>query len=309
MNGRPPPFTESPVPPSGSSAPLIAATGPRRVLRVARAWFLLPHAVAVLVVLTTTYGFAGLARGSLDLDITMLRLLAAMLGGQLAIGAVNEIVDTDLDARTKPWKPIPAGIVSQSAAINLTVISLIAMLIFSASFGLASLALCSLGTAAGLTYDLWLKRTLLSWLPYLIALPLLPIWVWTSLTGFEPRLLMLYPLGALAVIGVHLSQSLPDITMDRQAGIRGVSSLLDERSALFACWIATLTAPVLASALAPGLTDRPLNVWAASAIVVTIVTANAVLYIVDRRLGIAGCFPMIAVSTAIMGLSWVLALG
>jgi 4-hydroxybenzoate polyprenyltransferase len=301
-------LSESTVPPSGSSAPPIEVTGPRRVLRVARAWFLLPHAVAVLVVLTTTYGFAGLARGSFDLDVTMLRLLAAMLGGQLAIGAVNEIVDNDLDAQTKPWKPIPAGIVSRSAAINLAVISLIAMLSFSASFGLASLALCSLGTAAGLTYDLWLKRTLLSWLPYLIALPLLPVWVWTSLIRFEPRLLMLYPLGALAVIGVHLSQALPDIAMDRQAGIRSASSLLDERSALFGSWIATLTAPALALALAPGLTDRPVYVWAASAIVVTMVTANAVLNIVDRRLGIAGCFPTTAITTAVMGLGWVLAL-
>ena len=32
-----------------------------------------------------------------------------MLGLQFCIGATNDLVDRDLDRRTKPWKPIPAG--------------------------------------------------------------------------------------------------------------------------------------------------------------------------------------------------------
>ncbi|HEV2107612.1 MAG TPA: UbiA family prenyltransferase [Thermomicrobiales bacterium] len=308
MNRRSPPFADPALPPSATSPTAPVPVGWRRVLRDAQAWFLLPHAMAVLVVLATTYGFAGLARGSFTLDFTVLRLLMAMLGGQLAIGAVNEIVDADLDALSKPSKPIPAGIIRPSSAIRLTVISLIAMGGFSASFGFISLALCSIGTGAGLVYDLWLKRTLLSWLPYLVALPLLPIWVWTSLRGFEPRLLMLYPLGAFAVIGVHLSQALPDIAADRDAGVRGVSSLFGERSALLLCWTATLTAPALAAALAGRLTGEPTLVWIASVIVVAIVAANALLYAWDHRLGVRVCFPMTAISTAIIGLGWVLAL-
>lgn len=296
------------MPPSRSSPPAIVITGWRRVLRDARAWLLLPHALAVLVVLATTYAFGVLARGSLALDPTMLRLLGAMLGGQLAIGAVNEIVDTDLDAQTKPWKPIPAGSISRSGAMNLAVISLVGMASLSASFGIASLVLCSIGTGAGLIYDFWLKRTLFSWLPYLIALPLLPIWVWTSLAGFEPRLLILYPLGALAVIGVHLSQALPDIATDRQAGVRGASSMLDERSALLLCWVTALTAPALSSMLAPWLTEHPIYVWAAGITAVAIIISSIALYIVDHRRGIAACFPVTAISTAVVGLGWVLAL-
>jgi len=41
------------------------------------------------------------------------------------------------------------------------------------------------GMACGLAYDLGLKRTRFSVVPYLIALPLLPLWVWTALGRFH----------------------------------------------------------------------------------------------------------------------------
>jgi len=233
-----------------------------------------------------------------------------MLGGQLTIGALNEVVDVELDAVSKPHKPIPAGYVSVRAALVLACVSLLAMIWFSAGFGLSSLLLCALGTGAGLAYDLWFKRTLLSWLPYLIALPLLPIWVWTALApgGFDSRLLALYPLGAFAVVGVHLSQALPDTVEDRAAGIRSLSSSLGERRAILACWIAMLWTPLLAVAAAPLLVDRLVVVWLAALVVAVLVGLDVVLYTARRRLGVMVCFPCVALSTAVMGLGWVLAL-
>ena len=268
---------------------------------------MLPHFTPVIVVLAATYGFSALARESLAVDGVTVRLLLAMLGGQLAIGAVNELVDADLDARFKPAKPIPSGRISRFGARNLTVLSLLVMIGFSASLGVWSLVLCSLGTGAGLAYDLWLKRTLISWLPYLIALPLIPIWVWTALGDFRPRLLILYPLGALAVIGVHVSQALPDAVEDRAAGIRSVTSMLGESRSLLVCWTSTLTAPFLASVLAMRLTNRAETVWIGSLVVAALVTANALVYLIHRRAGIVACFPLISMSTALMGFVWVLA--
>ncbi len=283
------------------------SSGWRHVARTVHAWLVLPHALPVLVVLATTAGFAILARGGIPSGGELARLLLAMLGGQLAIGAVNEVVDADLDAVAQPTKPIPAGYVSVRAALWLAGVSLAAMVFFAAGFGPWSLALCALGTGAGLAYDLWAKRTLLSWLPYLVALPLLPIWVWVALEGFEARLLLLYPLGSLAVVGVHLSQALPDAGSDRAAGIRSLSSLLGERRAILACWAATLSAPVLALLLARAVTERPGVVLGASAVVAALVGLDAALYAVRRPLGVAACFPCVAVSTAAMGLGWVLA--
>lgn len=298
----------SPSPlPATPSPTAVLPVGWRRVRRDTVAWIVLPHFTPVVVVLLATYGFSVLARDRLVVDSATLRLLAAMLGSQLAIGAVNELVDADLDARSKPHKPIPAGVITRRGARNLTLVSLVAMLGFSASFGVWSLVLCTVGTGAGLGYDLWLKRTLLSWLPYLVALPLIPVWIWTALGDFMPRLLILYPLGTLAVIGVHLSQALPDALADRQAGIRSVSSVLGAGRSIVACWLTTLTAPALASAVASRLTNRPETVWVGSAVVVALVITNAALYLMNRRIGIAACFPMTSISTALMGFTWVLA--
>lgn len=276
---------------------------------VARAYLLLPHAVPVLVVMAATLGFALFFSGGTPPVATFARLLLAMLGGQLAIGAVNEVIDADLDAIAKPWKPIPSGLVARRTAVAIAVVSGVVMVMMSATLGVASLALCSLGTASGLVYDLWFKRSLWSWLPYLIALPLLPIWVATALDAFNPRLLMLYPLGALAVIGVHLSQALPDATSDRAAGIQSLSSRLGPRRTLVACWAATLTAPLLALLTAPLLAERPGVVLLASIAVAVLIGLDGLLYAVRPQTGVMACFPCVAVSTVLMGLGWVVAVG
>lgn len=287
----------------------VRPSGRRALVRTLRAYLVLPHAVPVIVVLLTTAGFALLAPDGPPPAGTLTRLLLAMLGGQVAIGAVNEVVDAELDAIAKPHKPIPAGSVSVPAALALAAIGLVAMVVFAAGFGIASLLLCALGTGAGLAYDLWGKRSLLSWLPYLVALPLLPIWVRTALSGFDARLLLLYPLGAFAVVGVHLSQALPDTDADRATGVRNLASALGERRAILLCWAATLSAPLLALALTPALSERPVWVWLAAGIVVSLVGLDAALYATRRRRGVVACFPCVAVSTAAMGLGWVLGLG
>src|SRR6476469_8930825 len=152
------------------------AVAPSR-LAVVRGYFVLPHAVPIVVVLAATAAFAFVAEGGSLKTSVLLRLLAAMLGSQLAIGATNELVDADLDAIAKPDKPIPAGLVSKRGARTLAIAGLIAMVVFSAGFGWGAFGLCALGTGAGVAYSFWFKRTIWSGIPYLIALPLLPIWV------------------------------------------------------------------------------------------------------------------------------------
>jgi 4-hydroxybenzoate polyprenyltransferase len=232
-----------------------------------------------------------------------------MLGGQIAIGAVNEVVDAELDAATKPWKPVAAGDIPVGAALALAAAGLVAMIVLGVSFGPLSLLLCLLGTGAGLAYDLWFKRSIFSWLPYLVALPLLPLWVKTALVGFDPRLLFLYPLGGLAVVGVHLAQALPDTVGDRAAGIRNLASVLGETHTLLACWAAALSAPVLALVLALSFASRPAPAVLAAVVAVILVALDAVLYVTRPRLGVLACFPCTAISTVLVGLCWVLAVG
>jgi len=257
--------------------------------------------------MATTLGCALLVSGGPPEFDLLLLILAAMFGGQLAIGAVNEIVDVDADAIAKPSKPIPSGLVPVSHAYVITAIGLVLMIITSAALGPAALLLSTLGTGCGLAYDLWFKRGAFSWAPYLVALPLLPIWVWTALETFDPRLLWLYPLGGLAVIGVHLAQTLPDIAGDRATGVATLTARLGEPRAMLACWSAIVSGPLLASAAAAAVVDRPEFVWVAAAGAACLVAVHVALYRVRPRAAIVAAFPVVASSTAILGLAWLLA--
>lgn len=280
--------------------------------RIVRGYVLLPHAVPVLTVLAATAGFALLAVGGIPAGWSLGRLLLAMLGGQVLIGTVNELIDAELDAASKPWKPIPAGLVSRRGARLMAIGGGTLMVALGAGFGIAALGLLLLGTGLGVAYDLWFKRSAWSWLPYVLALPLLPVWVWTALDRFEPRLLLLYPLGAPAVVAVHLAQAVPDTVGDRAAGVRNLASLLGERWAIVACWTATSATAALAVAmatLAPGLVDRSSIVVGSAILAVGLVLMDAALYATRRRLGVMACFPCVASGTVAMGLGWVLAVG
>ena len=95
----------------------------------ALAYIRLPHFVPVIAVLGATGALAWLIGGD-DLDImTMLRLLLAMLGGQLVVGVVNEMVDEPFDLQTKPEKPLPSGQVSHTGAYAMGIVGVILMLV------------------------------------------------------------------------------------------------------------------------------------------------------------------------------------
>ena len=234
-----------------------------------------------------------------------------MLGGQLAIGAINELVDLPYDTVGKPWKPLPSGDVSIRGARAMVVVGLIMMVAFGSRFGALPFALLAAGTGLGIAYDLWFKRTVWSWLPYLLALPLLPIWVFASLGKPEPRLLLLYPLGALATVGVHLAQALPDVAIDRAAGLPTATSRLGQRLTFVVAWLTTLSAPLLAWLAAWRLgVERPyVAIELAAALALVLLVVNVILIAINRRLGIAACFPLVALSTLTSGLAWTLTAG
>ena len=273
-----------------------------------RGYLLLPHLAPVLVVELATVAFAVIAWRGLPPPHLLGPLMLAMLGGQLAIGATNELVDLPYDTVGKPWKPLPSGAVSIRGARTVAVVGLIAMVAFGWRFGPLPFALLALGTGLGIAYDLWFKRTVWSWLPYLLALPLLPIWVFAALGKPEPRLLLLYPLGALATVGVHLAQALPDVAIDRAAGLSTVTSRLGQRLTFAAAWLTTLSAPVLAWLAARwlGVAGPLLAIELAAVLAVLLLAGNVVLVAANRRLGIAASFPLVALSTLGCALAWTL---
>lgn len=281
---------------------------PPTTLDVVRGYILLPHAVPIVVVLAATAGFALVAAGGWPGLVPMATLLGAMLGGQLAVGAVNELVDADLDAIAQPHKPIPAGLVSRRGAWVMTIAGLLLMTVLSLRFGPASFLLCTLGNGAGVAYSLWFKRTIWSWVPYLVALPLLPIWVWASLSQVQPGLLAIYPIGAPAVIAVQIAQSLPDVATDQAANVRTLAVALGPTRARRLCWGALLLAALVAVALAPRLTGHPAPVAITALLATVLIALNALIWHRDPRRGAVAAFPCVATGAAALGLGWTIAL-
>lgn len=276
--------------------------------QVVHGYLILPHAVPIVVVMAATAAFALIAARGWPGSGPMSWLLLAMFGGQLAIGAVNELVDADLDARTKPAKPIPAGLVSRRGAWTVAIAGCVAMAIFSLRFDWPVFLVCTLGTGVGIAYSVWFKRTIWAWIPYLIALPLLPIWVWLALSEVDPGLYAIYPIGAAAVIAVHLAQSIPDVEADARAQVRTLAVALGRQRARLACWGALALAAALAAALAPWLTEAPRYVWGAAVAAGGLIVVNAAIWERNPRAGALACFPCIAASAVALGLGWTLAL-
>jgi 4-hydroxybenzoate polyprenyltransferase len=168
----------------------------------------------------------------------LLRMLAAMLAIQSTIGVVNDIFDRELDAETKPWKPIPSRAVPFRAAVQFALILGAVAVLLSATLGLAGFALAMTGLACGLAYDMKLKRTVISALPFMVAIPVLPLWVWAVLGEWEAALWWLLPLGALLGLAIHLANTAPDINSDAQHGVRGLAHRLGPVRSLAVAWAA-----------------------------------------------------------------------
>ncbi|MEO5704499.1 MAG: UbiA family prenyltransferase [Candidatus Limnocylindrales bacterium] len=184
----------------------------------------------------------------------VVRLGVAMLGIQVSIGALNDLVDAPLDAVQKPRKPIPSGLVTRRSAGIVTAagagIGIGLSAVSDPATAIAGVACLALGYA----YDLRLSRTKLSWLPLSLALPLLPIHAWLGAAGTIPSgLLTLIPVGVLGGAGLALANGLADVERDARAGRRAIAVALGARWAWVLQTLALAAAAMLAVLLAPAV--------------------------------------------------------
>jgi len=194
------------------------------------------------------------------------RLAIAMLGLQVSIGALNDLVDAPRDATTKPGKPIPRGAATRRAAVVITLGGLALAGLLLLPSGPAAVGVLTACAACGYAYDLRLSRTALSWLPLAIALPLVPVFAWVGATGGIPAaLLPIVPAGILAGAGLALANGLADLERDRSVGAVTAAVRLGSRRT----W--AVQATLLIAAVAIVVAGRPEVVLGASA-------AGAVLF-------------------------------
>ncbi|HET7388505.1 MAG TPA: UbiA family prenyltransferase [Nocardioidaceae bacterium] len=175
--------------------------------------------LAMTVALTVAAALTG--RSQLGLAL----VAATVLTGQLTVGWVNDVVDRgrdrELDRRDKP---VAMGWIDPGTVNFATACAVLLVIPLSIANGTAAgIAHLAAVTSAWL-YNLWFKRTVLSFVPYAVSFGLLPAFLsYGGLGGGmhgQPPTWTMTVLAALFGIGVHFLNVLPDLVGDNQTGIR-----------------------------------------------------------------------------------------
>ena len=133
-----------------------------------------------------------------------------------------------LDRQAGRRRPIPLGLVPRGAALGIAVVCAVGafLLCVLADLGPFALLLVGIGTACGWAYDLWLKATPLSFVPFAIAFPLMPFWIGVLAGRPLSSLLVLFLGGSVLATAIHLADAIPDRDADRAAGLRTLAVAL-----------------------------------------------------------------------------------
>lgn len=207
---------------AGSAAP---GRGPGHALvrGLAAACHPLPAAAVTLFAAALT---AAAGQGPARAAVTV----GAVAAGQLSVGWCNDRADLRRDLATgRRDKPLVAGAVSAAAVTRAAAVSLLLCVALSLACGPLAAAAHLVGVAAAWAYNLRLKGTAASWVPYALAFGLLPAFVTLGLSGapWPPPWLM--AAAALLGAGAHFANVLPDIEDDLATGVAGLPQRLGRR--------------------------------------------------------------------------------
>lgn len=247
---------------------------------------------------------AVVAGGASDLA---LRVGVSMTLLQLGIGTVNDVVDAPYDAGRKAGKPIPAGLVSPDAARALAIACAGGGVALAATVSLALALLAGVVLAIGLAYDLRLKGTAWSWLPFAVGIPILPVYGWVGVTGtLHPLFVALVPAAVLAGAALAIANSVVDVERDVAAGRSSIAVALGRgRAGRLAIALLVLVGIVDAVAVASTGVLAPLGVGSVVAVLVAI---GAAVWTLSRPDDAEWSWRAQAVSLGVAGLGYVAAM-
>lgn len=237
---------------------------------------------------------------------------ASMALLQFAIGALNDVVDAPRDTGRKGGKPIPSGLVGLSVAKAVTVGCAGAGLVLALVGAPRLVMLALIVLAIGAAYDLRAKGTTLSWLPFAVGIPLLPVYGWFGATGTLPAVfVILAPAAANAGTALAIANAIVDMERDEAAGIGSIALALGPRRA--ATLVLVLQGVVAALALGTATILGAPNGWVAALLLAASVpVGGAVLGMVaSGRAGSAlreQAWEVQAVGTGLLAVAWLGAL-
>lgn len=233
------------------TAPPTAHPLPRTLIAYVRA----AHAAPTVVVTALAAGFAAGAGAPAR---TVGLLAAAVLAGQLSVGWCNDAVDARRDtASGRPDKPVVRGDVTAAALRRAALTALAVCAVLSLALGALPGLLHIAAVASAWAYDLGVKATAASWLPYAISFGLLAATVVTALPGRPAPQPWVVAATALLGVGAHLANAAPDLEDDLRAGVRGLPHRLGRRATATLAPLVLLVATGIAAVGSGALAGRP----------------------------------------------------
>jgi len=200
-----------------------------------------PGPTVVVTVLAVVLG----ASSGLPLGRLVLLALAVLLG-QASIGFANDWLDAGRDrAVGRTDKPVARGLVSVSAVRRAAVVCGVLMLVPSYALGPAAGTAHLVLVASGWAYDLGLKRTPVSVVPFVVSFGLLPAVATLAAAPPSPPAAWAVAVGAVFGIAIHFTNVLPDLDDDARTGIVGLPHRLGRTVSGVVAFAALAVAAVL----------------------------------------------------------------
>ena len=211
---------------------------------------------------------------------------AVMLADQLSVGWSNDWIDAPRDlAVSRRDKPIATGAITARSVGIAAFAALAVALLLTIPLGPAALVAHAIALGSAWAYNAWLKRTLVSIVPYVVSFGILPAIVTLGLPGPRWPAWWVVVAGCLFGAAAHVTNVLPDLELDRVTGVRGLAHVMGARAGgLVSFGILAVTAAVIAlgATVGGGLTGWP------SAVVVTAAAITVLIALLGVVLALRG---------------------
>jgi 4-hydroxybenzoate polyprenyltransferase len=195
-----------------------------------------PAPALTVVALSAVLGAILAAQSGLAPGWRLVLTTLAVAGSQVLTGALNDWADRDRDRVAQPSKPIPSGAVTPRVALWVAAFGAALQLAASVPLGWLPVALGVIAAAWAAAYNLWLSRTPLSVVPYLVSFGILPLWVAAGV-GVDLARVAIAPVivGPFAA-AAHLANTLRDFDGDARLGSRNLTQVLGRERAFRLAW-------------------------------------------------------------------------
>jgi 4-hydroxybenzoate polyprenyltransferase len=215
----------------------------------------------------------GIAAGLEPWRLVLLGL--AMLANQLSVGLSNDWLDAARDRTSgRTDKPVALGLVSPRLARNTALASAALALVLTVPLGAPALVAHAVMLGSAWSYNLRLKRTAFSVVPYIVSFGMLPLIATLALPVPSVAAWWAMVAGALLGVAAHFANVLPDLADDAATGVRGLPHRAGRRLSglVIAVSLAAASALVVFGSGAPGAVQ-----WVGLAVTLTLAAVTVVL--------------------------------